>query len=47
VAADPVDLLKLTGGTATGRRLAGYAVGAVAVVAVVALMWTIVRWLRR
>jgi carbon monoxide dehydrogenase subunit G len=42
-AAEPIDLLKLTGTTATTRRLASYALGAVALAA---LMWVIVRWLR-
>ncbi|GAA1820873.1 SRPBCC family protein [Planosporangium flavigriseum] len=42
VPAEPIDLLKLTGSTAAGRRMAGYAVG---LVALGALTWVIVRWL--
>jgi carbon monoxide dehydrogenase subunit G len=42
--AKPIDLLKLTGSTATARRWAGYGVGAV-IVAVLA--WLVIRWLRR
>lgn len=42
--AEPIDLLKLTGSTATARRWAGYGVGAV-IVAVLA--WLVIRWLRR
>jgi carbon monoxide dehydrogenase subunit G len=41
--AEPIDLLKLTGSTATARRLAGYGVG-VALLAVLA--WLVIRWLR-
>jgi carbon monoxide dehydrogenase subunit G len=41
--AEPIDLLKLTGSTATARRLAGYGVGA-ALFAVLA--WLVIRWLR-
>jgi uncharacterized protein len=42
--AEPIDLLKLTGSTATARRLAGYGAGAV-ILAVLA--WLVIRWLRR
>ncbi|HEV7897144.1 MAG TPA: SRPBCC family protein [Planosporangium sp.] len=42
--AEPIDLLKLTGGTATARRLGLYALGAVLVAT---LAWVAVRWLRR
>ncbi|GII25573.1 SRPBCC family protein [Planosporangium mesophilum] len=41
--AEPIDLLKLTGSTATARRLGLYAVG---VVALATLAWLVVRWLR-
>jgi carbon monoxide dehydrogenase subunit G len=41
---EPIDLLKLTGSTATARRLARYALGTVLVAA---LTWVTVRWLRR
>jgi carbon monoxide dehydrogenase subunit G len=42
--AEPIDLLKLTGSTATARRLARYAVGALLLAT---LTWVTVRWLRR
>jgi hypothetical protein len=42
--AEPIDLLKLTGSTATARRLAWYALGTALLVA---LAWATVRWLRR
>jgi carbon monoxide dehydrogenase subunit G len=42
--AEPIDLLRLTGSTATARRLAGYAAG---VVLLASLTWVTVRWLRR
>jgi carbon monoxide dehydrogenase subunit G len=42
--AEPIDLLRLTGSTATGRRLAGYALGTVLLAT---LAWVTVRWLHR
>jgi carbon monoxide dehydrogenase subunit G len=42
--AEPIDLLKLTGSTATARRLAWYTLGTALLVA---LAWATVRWLRR
>jgi carbon monoxide dehydrogenase subunit G len=42
--AEPIDLLRLTGSTATGRRLAGYAFGTVLLAT---LAWVTVRWLHR
>jgi carbon monoxide dehydrogenase subunit G len=42
--AEPIDLLRLTGSTATARRLAGYGVGALLLVI---LGWLVIRWLRR
>jgi hypothetical protein len=42
--AEPIDLLKLTGSTATARRLAGYGLGAVLLAV---LIWLVVRRLRR
>ena len=41
--AEPIDLLKLTGSTATARRLAGYGVGALLLAV---LAWLVIRWLR-
>src|SRR5262249_54469773 len=43
-AAEPVDLVRLTGGTATARRLAGYGAGAVLLAL---LAWLVIRRLRR